>query len=460
MSISSKIHLLKDSVSSDCKILTDYKDTTFLDYMKRWSDIDKQTPAAIVLPISEIDTQKTVQWAVGSSIPFVIKSGGHSEWSTIGNHGIVIDLSHYSAVNVHKAAGTVSLKGSVLSKEVAVSLAKEGMCTALGNGNTVGAIGYFLGGGASIVTSVLGYGSDQIVSARIITAKGDLVDVTEEKHPDLLWAIRGAGQFVGLITELTIEAHPLSSLGNDEGAIWAGSFVFPLDRAAEVCSAMKVIMNDGRYATAGLMMIMAPPPARSPSVVIAARLTGDLQDAEVAYKSLYDLKPLVTAGSKVPIQNTSDGREAIGAKGDFKRFGIVGLSGFNEDAFLEVVGLWKEMIAECPDAITTAFNFQWDSRLPKPPKFDSALSLHNTRFWQNNLIWHTDPKNRAKVDEYNEKSLALMRGPDTTTYVDFVNGTRVDPIERRYRPAEKLAKLKQLKKIWDPTGIFTNQLLD
>lgn len=87
------------------------------------------------------------------------------------------------------------------------------VCTALGNGNTVGAIGYFLGGGVSIVSSVLGYGSDQIVSARMVSAEGDLIDVTQVKHPDLLWAIRGAGQFFGLITELTIQCHPLSALG-------------------------------------------------------------------------------------------------------------------------------------------------------------------------------------------------------------------------------------------------------
>ena len=253
---------------------------------------------------------------------------------------------------------------------------------ALGNGNTVGAIGYFLGGGTSIVTSVLGYGSDQIVSARMITAKGDLVEVTQEKHPDLLWAIRGAGQFFGLITELTVVGHPLSALGNGGGSIWTGSFVFSLDQVAEVCSAMSIIMDNSDHATAGLIMIMAPPPARKPSIVIAARLTGDLQNAQEAYKPLLDLQPLVATGSKVPIQNTSDEREAIAAKGDFKRFSVVGLPRFNTNSFLQVVDLWKEMVVECPDAINSAFNFQWDSRPPKPPNFDSALSLHDTRYWQ------------------------------------------------------------------------------
>jgi hypothetical protein len=123
---------------------------------------------------------------------------------------------------------------------------------------------YFLGGGASITSSLTGFRPDQIVSARLISAKGDLVDATGETHPDLLWAIRGTGQFFGLVTQLVIQAYPLSVLGNDRGVLWAGTFTFPLERAEEVCSSMKGLMDNERYGTSGLMMVMAPLPARKP----------------------------------------------------------------------------------------------------------------------------------------------------------------------------------------------------
>jgi hypothetical protein len=246
----------------------------------------------------------------------------------------------------------------------------------------VGAIPYFLGGGASITSSITGFGSDQIIAAHIITANGDLLDVTGDTYADLLYAIRGAGQFFGLVTQLVIKLHPLQALGNNQGVIWAGSFVFPLVRAPEVTSVMKNLMDDSRYATAGLMMIMAPPPARNPCLVIAARYTGDPKDAAEAYKALYDLKPLVANGAPVPIQNASDGREALAAKGDFKRFGVVGLHRFDEQSFLQTIDLWKQMVAECPDAINTAFNFQWDARPVKKPDFESAMCLHDIRYWQ------------------------------------------------------------------------------
>ncbi|KAF7359848.1 FAD-binding domain-containing protein [Mycena venus] len=425
----------------ELEILTDKNDSKFQEHTKRWSDIDRKIPAAIVLPASEEQIQQVVQWALQSSVPFVTKSGGHSLWSTIGEEGIIIDLSKYSGIEVDALGQRATLRGSILSKDVAVALAEAGLFTALGNGNTVGAIPYFLGGGASITSSITGFGSDQILSARMICAKGELIEVTEETEPDLLYAIRGAGQFFGLITQLVVRAHPLSELGNTQGTIWVGSFVFPLERAREVAAVMKVLMDDSTQATAGLMMVMAPPPARKPALVVAARYTGSTGDASVAYKPL-------------------DGREVLAAKGGFKRFGVVGLRRFDEDAFVRTVEVWKRLVAECPDALNTAFNFQWDSRPVRKPTFESAMSLHDVRYWQNNLIWHTDPANREKVDAFNDESIAIMRGTHSSEYADFQNGTRTGPIELRFRGEGKVDKLRMLKRKWDPEGVFSRQLLD
>jgi FAD/FMN-containing dehydrogenase len=70
-----------------------------------------------------------VQWAVKSSVPFVTRSGGHSEWSTIDGRGIIIDLSKYSGIEVDAEGRKATLKGSIQSKPVAVALAKAGLFT-------------------------------------------------------------------------------------------------------------------------------------------------------------------------------------------------------------------------------------------------------------------------------------------------------------------------------------------
>ena len=51
---------LKPVVGPDCDILVDASDAKFQEYAKRWSDIDRKTPAAILLPTSEKEIQKIV----------------------------------------------------------------------------------------------------------------------------------------------------------------------------------------------------------------------------------------------------------------------------------------------------------------------------------------------------------------------------------------------------------------
>lgn len=60
-----------------------------------------------------------------------MKSGGHSEYSTIGSNGIIIDLSLYKGVEVDADSSTATLKGSILTKDVATTLAKAGYFTGM-----------------------------------------------------------------------------------------------------------------------------------------------------------------------------------------------------------------------------------------------------------------------------------------------------------------------------------------
>ncbi|KAL3443397.1 FAD binding domain-containing protein [Aspergillus insuetus] len=439
---------LRTAVSAECKILHDSQDPVFQKYLARWSDINLKTPGAVVLPRSEDDCLKIVRWAISLGIPFVPKSGGRSRWSTIGQQGIIIDLSHYTGVTVDAENQTATLTGGVLTGEVGERLAQKGLFTALGNSNTVGAIPYFLNGGNSTTSPLIGFGADQILSARIITAAGGLLDVDDENHPELLYALRGAGQFFGLVTQLTVRAYSVSSLRKQQGLVWSGAFIFPLDRATEVLAVTKQIADDPEHLTVGMLMIAKPPPQRIPSLVVSVRLPGD-EDPNEVFSGLYDLHP-----------TTSMGSDALNANGDFKRFGQAGLREFSTERFLQTIGIWERLVDECPDAVNSSFNLMWFSRPVKRPSFESAMAVHDIRFWQTNVIWHTDPENREKVDQYNDECLALVRGLNESQYIDFQNGTRSRPIRYRYPGEERLARLRQLKRGWDPKGVFTRQLLD
>ena len=105
---------LRVLIGPDYQILEDSAHASFQENAKRWTDLGHKIPAAIVLPRTEVDIQKTVQWAVKYSTPFVTKSGGCSEWSTIGDAGVAIDLTHYSEIEIDAKAQTGTIRGGAL----------------------------------------------------------------------------------------------------------------------------------------------------------------------------------------------------------------------------------------------------------------------------------------------------------------------------------------------------------
>lgn len=72
----------------------------------------------------------------------------------------------------------------------------------------------------------------------------------------------------GVVLELTLRTYPLSIFGTPSGTHWVGNFLYPVDRAEEVCSALESLMTTTKYNTAGMIMAMAPPPAFQPMLAV------------------------------------------------------------------------------------------------------------------------------------------------------------------------------------------------
>ncbi len=67
----------------------------------------------------------------------------------------------------------------------------------------VGAVAPMLGGGHGLLQGKYGLLADQLINPRIVLGNGTAVTVSNTSHPDLFWAIRGAGHNFGIVTEYT-----------------------------------------------------------------------------------------------------------------------------------------------------------------------------------------------------------------------------------------------------------------
>lgn len=79
--------------------------------------------------------------------------------------------------------------------------------------SSVGLTGYTLGGGVGPLGGIYGTGSDNLLSAEVVTGTGEILTVSEKKHPDLFYGLRGAGFNYGVVTSLTYRIHPATNNG-------------------------------------------------------------------------------------------------------------------------------------------------------------------------------------------------------------------------------------------------------
>jgi hypothetical protein len=88
--------------------------------------------------------------------------------------------------------------------------------------------GFTLGGGFGRLNRKYGLTIDNLRSAEIVTADGEIHRASDEEEPDLFWAIRGGGGNFGVATEFEYQLHPFAL------EVLSGTIVWPIDQAREV----------------------------------------------------------------------------------------------------------------------------------------------------------------------------------------------------------------------------------
>ena len=84
-----------------------------------------------------------------------------------------------------------------------------------------------------------GLSIDNLISADVVTADGQLRRASASENADLYWAIRGAGSNFGVVTSFEFAAHPVGPM------VYAGALFYPLEQAREILATWRDFMADG-----------------------------------------------------------------------------------------------------------------------------------------------------------------------------------------------------------------------
>ena len=238
-----------------------------------------------------------------------------------------------------------------------------------------------IGGGISSYTPLIGYACENILSARIVVASGDVVVASETHNKDFLWAIRGAGQFFGIVTELVLRTYSPSLMGPN-GVRQLGTIFYPPERASEVCQVLKTVVSDNDHASAGHFMAMNDP-SKGRVLMVAPQYFGTGSELQATFKPLIDMGPLHHNHQPSTFEKHSDHLSWMCPKGEFKRFSQTGLASINPENFGRLVDLHRELLETLPGTERSVFTIEWHTQTPSKGarETETSFGLKEVDIW-------------------------------------------------------------------------------
>jgi hypothetical protein len=189
--------------------------------------VDKR-PALVVRCAGPEDVVTALRLAEDAGSEISVRGGGHNvAGKAVTDGGVMIDLSSLKEIHVDPVGRTITAGGGVTWGELNQAAHAHGLATTGGVVSTTGIAGLTLGGGVGWLLGKYGLAIDNLLSAEVVLASGEVVRASEEREPDLFWAIRGGGGNFGAVTEFCYRAHPLRT-------VLGGAVVHSLDATPEV----------------------------------------------------------------------------------------------------------------------------------------------------------------------------------------------------------------------------------
>jgi FAD/FMN-containing dehydrogenase len=100
-----------------------------------------------------------------------------------------------------------------------------------------------------------GLACDNLRTAEVVTADGQILTASATENPDLFWGLRGGGGNFGVVTSFEFDLHPVGP------TVAAGPVFYPGDRAGEVMRFYRDFAREAPDELSTLLNLITAPPA-------------------------------------------------------------------------------------------------------------------------------------------------------------------------------------------------------
>ena len=418
-----------------------------------WNAMIDRRPALIVRCAGAADVVCAVRFARGHGLLVSVRGGGHNiAGNAVCDGGLTIDLTPMKSVRIDPKGMTARVEPGVTLGEFDHDAQAFGLATPTGINSTTGLAGLTLGGGFGWLSRRFGLTIDNLLSADVVTAAGELVRASATENPDLFWAIRGGGGNFGVVTSFEFRMHKVGP------TVLSGLIIHPLAAAGDVLRFYReFIASTPDEFVCWFVLRLAPPlpflPPEwhgKPILALAVCYTGDLTEGERVAKPLRDFgKPIADIVGPMPYtawQTILDPLLTPGARNYWKSHDFRELP----DGLIDVLVKHARTI---PDPQTEIACAQLGGAVERVPNEATAYSHRDGRWVMNVHGRWSEPAKDAECMAW-ARGLFAAAAPFATgsVYVNFLTEEEQGRVGEAY--GKSLDRLVAIKNRLDPTNLF------
>lgn len=175
-------------------------------------------PAVAVGAASTADIVEAVRFAKRRGWRVGVQSTGHGAALPFDT-GLLVNTRRLDHVRLDAAAREAVAGAGARWGALVAAGAPHALAPITGSSPGVGVVGFLLGGGIGPLVRSHGFGSDHLLGATLVTGTGEVISTSAAENPEVLWALRGGGPRLGIVTEVRVGLVDLP-------ALYAGSLFF------------------------------------------------------------------------------------------------------------------------------------------------------------------------------------------------------------------------------------------
>ncbi|KAG0324630.1 FAD linked oxidase domain protein [Podila humilis] len=379
---------------------------------------------------------------------------------------VLVDLSKLNKVEINPKTRIAAAEPGISGLELYNEAIKYGLHFAGPHSSRVTIGGFLLQGGMGIGSRLHGSGVDNVLGFDIITQDGRTVYADKKTNKDLFFAVRGGGQFFGVVTKFYLRLVPIVKNPSLTPQYDATSVkidqvfaIFDRPQASDLLSFYEKYDPKAPKALENKIIFVADPATNAKQYLFASVSAAPFNSSTAVQKS----QAKITEWYKTLPTNfaTSDPSDYAGmTTGGDDSWAADDLSYYAEDVWFKVpldprlqsilIKQWDKV----PSALSSmALNTgTWDAPTKNALGYDRSYSLCIYSVWKRNGTASWDEENKRWADE----TLKAIK-PFTLGY--YANELRPKKLnDRNYwkKCYEKktFKTLKTTKNKWDPNNVF------